>query len=60
MEVTGVENGWIARIDGVGEHYKATCANENAAKHGCIEAARSILHHSGMHVPDSIANPEWN
>jgi len=32
MEVTGVASGWIARLDGAGEHYKSTFSDEAAAK----------------------------
>jgi hypothetical protein len=61
MEVTGVDNNiWIGRVDGVGEHYKATCTDEKVAKDGCIEAAKRILSQKHMEIPTGLAEPQWN
>lgn len=59
MEVTGIPSGWIARLDGVGEHFKVTCPDESQAKEACLQAARSILERKSMSAPASLANPNW-
>ena len=59
MEVTGVASGWIARLDGAGEHYKSTFSDEAAAKEACLEAARSILHRKNLGTPASLVDPNW-
>ena len=59
MEVTGVASGWIARLDGAGEHYQSTFSDETAAKQACLEAARSILQRKNLGTPASLVNPNW-
>lgn len=59
MEITETATGWIARVDGSGEHVKLHCLDELSAKEACLRAARDISATKRFDCPAGLLNPKW-